>query len=98
MPTPKDFGGQVSDFKNAVHTKRQEQDYTRANIGNMDETMVHFDMAPKSTNNINGEILSILLPLVMPRKDLQLPILHLPMVRNCQQFSKKVDLQGSPQE
>ena len=33
------FGGQVSDFKNAVHTKRREQDYTLANIGTMDETM-----------------------------------------------------------
>ena len=49
---PEDFGGKVSDFKNAVHTKRREQDYT---LANMDETMVRFDMAPKSINNIKGE-------------------------------------------
>ena len=45
----------MSDFKNAVHTKRREQDYTLANIGNMDESMVRFDMTPKSTDNIKGE-------------------------------------------
>ena len=45
----------MSDFKNAVHTKRRKQDYTLANIGNMDETLVRFDMAQKSTNTIKGE-------------------------------------------
>jgi hypothetical protein len=52
---PEDFGGLVHDFKDVVHNKRREENYTLANIGTMDETMCHFDMAPKTTNNIQGE-------------------------------------------
>ena len=80
---PEDFGGQVSDFKNAVHTKRREQDYTLANIGNVHETMVRFDMAPKSTNNIKGENTVRIATTGGAKKGFTVVLLHLPMVRNC---------------
>ena len=52
---PEDYAEQVHDFQQLIIRKRREHDYTLANIGNMDETMCRFDMAPRQTNNLRGE-------------------------------------------
>ena len=37
-----------------INRHRVRHDHTLANIGNMDQTMCHFDMAPNITNNVQG--------------------------------------------
>ncbi len=52
---PEDCADLIDTFKGNVDRRRIENDYTDANIANMDETMCRFDMAPRTTNNIQGE-------------------------------------------
>ena len=52
---PEDYGVVVKDFVNGVHRKRVTHDYANCHIGNMDQTMARFDMAPNYTNNVRGE-------------------------------------------
>ena len=52
---PEEFGAMVTDFKELVQLKRTDEDYIDVHIGNMDQTMCRFDMAPKATNHTIGD-------------------------------------------
>ena len=52
---PEDFAKQCKLFRDQLMQKRETNNYPLSMIGNMDQTMVRFDMAPKSTNNAIGE-------------------------------------------
>ena len=52
---PEDYGEQVKSFVEVIKKKRIENGYSLYNIGNMDQTMCRFDMAPSSTNNLKNQ-------------------------------------------
>ena len=51
---PADFQVQVTAFKRSVDAYRDQNDVSLVRIGNMDQTMCRFDMAPRTTNNRKG--------------------------------------------
>ena len=51
---PVDFQVQVTAFKRSVDAYRDQNDMSLVRIGNMDQTMCRFDMAPRTTNNRKG--------------------------------------------
>ena len=52
---PEDYGEQIKAFVGVIRRKRLDNDYSMFNIGNMDQTMCRFDMAPSSTNNVKNQ-------------------------------------------
>ena len=52
---PADYGEKIKEFLELIKTKRRQNDYTLYNIGNMDQTMCRFDMAPTATNSLKNE-------------------------------------------
>ena len=52
---PEDYAEQCKVVRNLINNKRKTLNYPLLMIGNMDQTMVNFDMAPKTTNNLVGE-------------------------------------------
>ena len=52
---PEDYADKISEFQREIIAKRREHDYADHAIGNMDQTMARFDMAPSTTNNVRNE-------------------------------------------
>ena len=52
---PADYGDKIKEFMELIKSKRREHDYTTYSIGNMDQTMCRFNMAPKATNSLKNE-------------------------------------------
>lgn len=52
---PEDYSDQIQSFVSVIRKKRIENNYTMYNIGNMDQTMCRFDMAPSSTNSLKNQ-------------------------------------------
>ena len=52
---PEDYSEQIKSFVDVIRKKRMEHAYTMFNIGNMDQTMCRFDMAPSTTNNVKNQ-------------------------------------------
>ena len=51
---PAQYGTLLAGFKADINQLRRKHEYTAYNIGNMDQTMCRFDMAPNYTNEERG--------------------------------------------
>lgn len=51
---PEEYADLIANFKSEIMDLRRDNDYTDVNIANMDQTMVRFDMASKTTNEERG--------------------------------------------